>query len=131
MFDRHPDLKVIIGHWGEVVLFYLDHAGFLKSAPNNERPVIDYFRCNFWITGSGTQSDRYLRWTAEVVGVERMMYSTDYPYAFGMGDEFVETSGGRGRSFLEQASSFTPAHKLAIASGNWERFMAPVTDAIR
>ncbi len=131
VFDRHPDLQVIVGHWGEVVLFYLDHVGFLKSGPDNERPVMDYFRRNFWITGSGTQSDRYLRWTAEVIGVERMMYSTDYPYTFGTGDEFVETSGGRGRSFLEQASSFTPTQKLAIASGNWERLMSTVASASR
>jgi predicted TIM-barrel fold metal-dependent hydrolase len=24
VFDRHPDLQVVTGHWGEVVLFYLD-----------------------------------------------------------------------------------------------------------
>ncbi len=130
VFDRHPNLQVIIGHWGEVVLFYLDHTGFFKSGPNNERPLIDYFRKNFWITGSGTQSDRYLRWTAEVIGTERMMYSTDYPYTFATGDEFVETSGGRGRSFLERAS-FTQSQKVAIASGNWQRMMAPVTDAFQ
>lgn len=123
VFDRYPNLQVIIGHWGEVVLFYLDHVGLLKSGPNNERPLIDYFKRNFWITGSGTQSDRYLRWTAEAIGVERMMYSTDYPYTFGTGDQFVETSGGRGRSFLEQAP-FTPAQKLAVASGNWQQLMA-------
>ncbi len=130
VFDRHPKLQVIIGHWGEVVLFYLDHTGFFKSGPKNERPLIDYFRKNFWITGSGTQSDRYMRWTAEVVGTERMMYSTDYPYTFDTGDQFVETSRGLGRSFLDR-SSFTPAQKVAIASGNWQQLIAPVTDAFK
>lgn len=75
------------------------------------------------MTGSVTVSERYLRWTAEVVGTERMMYSTDYPYTFGTrpgGFPFLDTSGGVGRSFLEQAP-FTEEEKAAIGSANWER----------
>jgi hypothetical protein len=41
---------------------------------------------------------------------------------------FIETSKGRGRSFLDN-SSFTLAQKTAIASGNWQRLIAPVTKA--
>ena len=29
VFDRFPDLQVLLGHWGEVVLFYLDRADWL------------------------------------------------------------------------------------------------------
>ena len=56
-----------------------------------------------------------------MVGTERMMYSTDYPYTFGTrpgGFPFLDTSGGVGRSFLTQ-SPFSQEKKLAIASGNW------------
>jgi uncharacterized protein len=128
VFDRHPDLQVIAGHWGEVVLFYLDHTGILGHNAKLERPLIDYFRQNFWITGSGTVSERYLRWTAEVVGTERMMYSTDYPYTFATrpgGFPFLDTSGGVGRSFLEEAP-FSQEEKLAIGSGNWEQLTGHV-----
>ena len=128
VFDRHPDLQVIAGHWGEVVLFYLDHTGIMANQAKLERPLADYFRQNFWVTGSGTVSERYLRWTAEVVGTERMMYSTDYPYTFATspgGYTFLDTSGGVGRSFLEQAP-FTEAEKVAIGSGNWERLTGHV-----
>ena len=123
VFDRHPNLQVIAGHWGEVVLFYIDHTGILAPNAKLERPLADYFRQNFWVTGSGTVSERYMRWTAEVVGTERMMYSTDYPYTFGTspgGYPFLDTSGGVGRSFLEDAP-FTEEEKAAIGSGNWER----------
>ena len=123
VFDRHPELQVIAGHWGEVVLFYLDHTGILAANAKLERPLADYFRQNFWVTGSGTVSERYLRWTAEIVGADRMMYATDYPYTFGTrpgGYPFLDTSGGVGRSFLEQAP-FTEEEKVAIGSGNWER----------
>lgn len=74
---------MIAGHWGEVVLFYLDHVGVLQGMAELPRPLADYFRQNFWVAGSGTVSERYLRWTAEVVGTDRMLYSTDYPYTFG------------------------------------------------
>ncbi|SFW79674.1 amidohydrolase family protein [Amycolatopsis australiensis] len=123
VFDRHPDLQVIAGHWGEVVLFYLDHIGYLRDMARLERPLAGYFRENFWVAGSGTVSERYLRWTAEVVGTGRMLYSTDYPYTFGTrpgGFPYLDTSGGVARSFLENAP-FTEEEKAAIGSGNWER----------
>ncbi|GAA5040220.1 hypothetical protein HNP84_005150 [Thermocatellispora tengchongensis] len=123
VFDRHPELQVIAGHWGEVVLFYLDHAGIMAPAAKLERPLIDYFRQNFWVAGSGTVSERYLRWTAEVVGTDRMLYSTDYPYTYGTrtgGFPFLDTSGGVARTFLEKAP-FTEQEKIAIGSGNWDR----------
>ncbi|HEX8866054.1 MAG TPA: amidohydrolase family protein, partial [Lentzea sp.] len=123
VFDRHPDLQVIAGHWGEVVLFYLDHVGYLREMAQLERPLADYFRENFWVAGSGTVSERYLRWTAEVVGTDRMLYSTDYPYTFGTrpaGFPYLDTSGGVARSFLENAP-FTDEEKIAIGAGNWER----------
>jgi predicted TIM-barrel fold metal-dependent hydrolase len=131
VFDRHPDLQVIAGHWGEVVLFYLDHTGIMAHNAKLERPLADYFRTNFWVAGSGTVSERYLRWTAEVVGTERMLYSTDYPYTFGTrpgGFPFLDTSGGVARSFLEQAP-FTNEEKAAIGSGNWERLTGHVTSS--
>ncbi len=128
VFDRHPDLQIIMGHWGEVVLFYIDHTGIMAHNANLERPLADYFRQNVWVTGSGTVSERYMRWTAEVVGVDRMMYSTDYPYTFATspgGYPFLDTSGGVGRTFLEQAP-FTEEEKAAIGSGNWERLTGHV-----
>ena len=57
-------------------------------------------------------SERYLRWTAEVVGVDRILYATDYP--------FIDTSGGQARSFLEQAP-LSAGEKEAIGSGSGER----------
>jgi predicted TIM-barrel fold metal-dependent hydrolase len=129
VFDRHPELQVIAGHWGEVILFYLDHTGYLEDMAKLRRPLADYFRQNFWVAGSGTVSERYLRWTAEVVGTDRMLYSTDYPYTFGTrpgGFPYLDTSGGVARSFLEKAP-FTDEEKAAIGSGNWERLTGHLT----
>lgn len=131
VFDRHPDLQVIAGHWGEVVLFYLDHVGVLQDMAKLRQPLADYFRRNFWVAGSGTVSDRYLRWTAEVVGTGRMLYSTDYPYTFGTrpgGFPYLDTSGGAARDFLRTAA-LTDAEKAAIGSGNWERLTGHLAPA--
>ena len=79
-----------------------------------DRPLKDYFRQNVWVTGSGLYSERYLRWSAEVVGIDRVMFSTDYP--------FRDTGGGTARTLLEDAP-LTEAEKSAIGSDNWERLM--------
>ncbi|MEJ7665058.1 MAG: amidohydrolase family protein [Hymenobacter sp.] len=126
VFDRHPGLQVIVGHWGELVLFYLDHIASMQATGLHlERPLADYFRQNVWVTGSGVLSERYLRWTAEVVGTDRLMYSTDYPFTYAAPYPPMDTSRGRGRRFLE-AAPFTEAEKVAIGSGNWERLCAGI-----
>lgn len=113
VFDRYPDLQVIVGHWGEVVLFFVERTAMMQEMGLHlDRPFAHYFRQNVWVTGSGLMSERYLRWTAEVVGLDRILYATDYP--------FIDTSGGQARGFLEKASLST-AEKEAIGSGNWER----------
>jgi uncharacterized protein len=111
-FDRHPSLQVIVGHWGEVVLFYLERIAAMQMALKLDRPLQDYFRENVFYTGSGILSQRYLRWTLEVVGVDRVMYSVDYPYS-------PMPSGGA-RQFLEQAD-MSEADREKIAHGNWQR----------
>jgi predicted TIM-barrel fold metal-dependent hydrolase len=58
-----------------------------------------------------------------VIGTDRMLYSTDYPFTYGTrpgGFRFVDTSAGVARSFVEQAP-FTDEEKAAIGSGNWEQ----------
>jgi uncharacterized protein len=114
VFDRHPGLQVVVGHWGEVVLFFLERfeAGIGRTGLHLERSIEDVFRQNVGVTGSGMLSERYLRWTAEVIGVDRILYSTDYPY--------VPTGDGRARAFLESAA-VSEEGRASIASGAWER----------
>lgn len=117
VFDRHPDLQVVTGHWGEVVLFYLDRIDEMQRTAKLERPISEYFRSNVSVTASGVWSQRYLRWAIEVLGVERIMFSTDYPYRF--------TRENGARRFLEQAD-LNQSDKAAIAHGNWERLVAGI-----
>ena len=113
VLDRFPDLQIITGHWGEVMLFYLERIDMLSKAGTKlERSVADYVRQNVSVTPSGIFSQRYLRWAIDVLGIERVMFSTDYPYQF--------AGEGGARRFLEEAAISTDDRE-SIAHGNWER----------
>ncbi len=117
VFDRFPDLQLITGHWGEVVLFYLDRIDSLAGPAKLDRPVSEYFRKHVSVTPSGLWSQRYLRWALEVLGPERILFSSDYPYRF--------TRDGGARRFLEDAN-LSDADTTAIAHGNWERLVSDI-----
>ncbi len=117
VFDRFPDLQVILGHWGEVILFYLDRAEGLAMQAKLPLLFSEYVRRNAYITPGGIYSRRYLRWAVEVVGTERILFATDYPYRPGP-DGGVE-------EFL-QASGLDPADQERIAAGNWDALVTRI-----
>lgn len=112
VFDRFPGLQVIVGHWGEMVAFYLERIDSLNALTALQRPVSDYFRTNVYLAPSGVLSQRYLRWAVEVVGIDRILFSSDYP--------FVMAADGEARRFFED-SSFPEDDQAKIASENWAR----------
>jgi uncharacterized protein len=117
VFDKYPDLQIILGHWGEVVLFYLERLKVLGRVAHLQRPIADYIRQNLYVTPSGMWSQPYLQRTLELVGPERILFSTDYPYQY--------RPGGPGRSFIEEAV-LSPEQKELFAHGNWERLIGSI-----
>lgn len=117
VFDRFPDLQVMLGHWGEVVLFYLERVDGLAMQAQLPLTFSEYARRNAYVTAGGVYSQRYLRWAVEVLGVERIMFATDYPYRPG--------PDGGVHHFLE-ATGLDPAAQEQIASGNWEALVAGI-----
>jgi predicted TIM-barrel fold metal-dependent hydrolase len=79
-FDRHPTLQVVLGHWGEVLLFWLDRANSLSRIAGLERSVADYIRTNFFITSSGMLNPALLQHALSVTSIDRLIFSTDYPF---------------------------------------------------
>jgi uncharacterized protein len=117
LFDRFPDLQVILGHWGEVVLFYLDRVAVLDGLTHLQRPFEEYFGSNVFITPGGISSHKYLRWSLETVGSERLMYASDYP--------FNREHDGSVPRFLDTAP-INDADRESIAFGNWEKLVAGI-----
>jgi uncharacterized protein len=113
VFDKFPKLQIIVGHMGETLPFMTQRLDVMPTAMTKlERPISAYLRENLHYTFSGfnftpTFFDLFLQ-----VGVERIMFSADHPYA----------SMSQARAFLEQLP-ISPANKHQIAHGNAERLL--------
>lgn len=112
--DRYPDLQFILGHWGEMVPWFLDRLdeALPQRATGLDRTIGDYVRQNVYYTPSGMFTTPHLRFCTDVLGTDRMIYSVDYP--------FVGNAGAR--SFLENCDLPADA-KLDIAHRNAERLL--------
>ena len=93
LFDRLPTLQLIIGHMGEGLPYALARSSGILShaAPHLRQPVADYFQSNIHCTTSGYFTLPPLRCALEVVGIDRLLFSVDYPYS----------PNTRGRAFLD------------------------------
>jgi predicted TIM-barrel fold metal-dependent hydrolase len=81
VLDAHPRLKFIIGHFGEGLPFLLwrINMGFARdgNAPSWFR---DAFCEHFWVTTSGFFSDPALLHAIQEIGIDRILFSVDYPF---------------------------------------------------
>jgi uncharacterized protein len=114
VFDRFPELQVIIGHMGENIPFSLARADERLSpvATHLKRRVGEYFQQNFHITTSGYFTDPPLLCALMVLGADRIMFSVDYPFS----------DNAAGRAFLDRAP-ISAADREKIAHGNAERLL--------
>jgi predicted TIM-barrel fold metal-dependent hydrolase len=112
VFDHFPKLQIILGHWGEVILFYTERLASLNRAAKLQKPFIDYVRQNLYVTASGMFSQAYLQRSVEIIGTDRILFSADYPYQYRPGRD--------ARNFLE-ATELSEADKEKFAFANWER----------
>ncbi|HET9977622.1 MAG TPA: amidohydrolase family protein, partial [Burkholderiaceae bacterium] len=92
VFDRFPKLQIVIGHMGEALPFWAYRLDYMHRAtvaskrypsvqPLKRKPS-DYLRENFAITNSGVAWEKAIRFTQDVVGVDRVLYAMDYPYQY-------------------------------------------------
>ena len=83
VFDRFPKLKIIIGHMGENLPFSIARAEsvFGRAASNLKRPISEYFREHFYLTTSGYFTHPPFLCMLQIVGVDRILFSVDYPFS--------------------------------------------------
>jgi uncharacterized protein len=98
-FDRHPDLQIVLGHWGEMLLFSLDRIDSLSNvATHLERRVAEYFQTNVHVATSGMLTPRLLSHALDFTSVDRILLSGDYPFHqldAGAIADFLGTLAGR------------------------------------
>ena len=114
VFDRLPNLQIIIGHMGEMIPFMLARINdrLTPAAKYLQRTVPEYFLQNFHITTSGFFTDPPLLLTMQIMGADRIIFSVDYPYS----------TNEQGRAFLDNAA-ISPADKEKISHLNVERLL--------
>ena len=91
--DRHRRLKLIIGHMGEMLPMMLDRADkvFALDIDHLQRPVSRTILDQVWITTSGIFNEPPFLAALLTFGIDRIMFSVDYPYAEdALGREFLE-----------------------------------------
>ncbi|GGL22708.1 amidohydrolase family protein [Nocardia jinanensis] len=113
VFDRFPDLQLVVGHMGEGLSFMMPRFEQVMSrVVQLQRPVGEYFRTNLHYTFAA------FNWTPTFlnlllqVGVERILFATDHPYGS------META----RAFLDRLP-VAPADRERIAQHNAERLL--------
>jgi predicted TIM-barrel fold metal-dependent hydrolase len=107
--DRHPRLKLIIGHMGEmlpVMLVRIDEVSALDT-DHLTRPVSRAILDQVWLTTSGIFSSPPFIAALLAFGIDRIMFSVDYPYS----------SNAKGRAFLRELP-LSPADMAKLTHAN-------------
>ncbi|HYD07635.1 MAG TPA: amidohydrolase family protein [Reyranella sp.] len=86
-FDRFPRLKIVLGHMGEGLPFWLQRLDnrykaqvAVGASDKLARLPSEYFLDNFVITTAGVTFMPALRLSLDVLGSERILFAADYPY---------------------------------------------------
>jgi len=81
VFDSYPRLKIILGHLGEGLPFLLWRINMaLSRGADKPSTFRDTFCEHFWITTSGNFSTPALMCCIMEMGVDRILFSVDYPF---------------------------------------------------
>lgn len=80
VLDRHPELQLVLGHWGELLLFWHQRANGLARVARLDRSITEYLQQNVWITASGMLDPAMLHHALAVTTPDRILFSTDYPF---------------------------------------------------
>jgi predicted TIM-barrel fold metal-dependent hydrolase len=113
IFTQFPRLKIILGHLGEGLPFSLWRIDLaFARAGNKSIPFRELFREHFWLTTSGNFSTSALLCSVMEMGVDRIMFSVDYPF---VGNQ-------PGPAWMDQVPLSTE-DRVKILSGNAARLL--------
>ncbi len=88
VFDDYPRLKIVLGHMGEGLPFWLPRIdkkmalfqSIKAPARTLRKKPSEYFRENFYITTSGMNYEHPLALAHKVMGPDRILFAVDYPF---------------------------------------------------
>jgi predicted TIM-barrel fold metal-dependent hydrolase len=83
VFDRVPELTVVLGHLGELLPFAirrLEQRLSRRADVDLARPAAEYLQDNFYLTTSGNYHTPSLIGILLELGADRLMFAADYPF---------------------------------------------------
>lgn len=117
LFDELPTLKIIVGHFGEMLPFILERVEKLSVRwGKRQRPWRQVWDENIWITTSGVWSLAPMGCILKNTRVDRIMYSVDYPFE-------RNENGLRWIRELQESGLVTPDELSMIAYRNAEQLL--------
>ena len=113
--DRFPKLRIILGHMGEALPFWLWRLDFMaapgsRAGLRNELSPSEYFRRNFALTTSGVEDHDVLQLAIQKIGWENVLWAVDWPFQ----------PNQPAVAFMDHAP-LSASERQAIYSGNAER----------
>ena len=116
VFDEFPGASLTLGHLGELLPFQLARldSRYAHVEPEDRTRQLPsfYLRNNVYVTTSGVMSHAALLGATHAVGIDRVLFSIDYPFE----------SSAEAVEFLRTAP-YSPADLERIAHGNAERVL--------
>jgi predicted TIM-barrel fold metal-dependent hydrolase len=113
LFDEFPKLKIIVGHLGETMPYLMWRTNYLVAERMKmPRDFAAYYREHFWLTTSGSFSDPALTCAIAEMGVERILFSVDWPFM----------PNGPGRRWLD-AAPVNEQDRALIFGGNARKLL--------
>jgi len=81
VFDKHPKLKIVLGHFGETLPFLVWRIDSSLKRPG-QKPLSfrDIFCGNFYVTTSGFFSNPALLCCVMEMGVDHILFAVDWPF---------------------------------------------------
>ena len=115
VFDRFPQLKIVIGHGGEGLPFMMYRIDYMYLNARFKRPKTQlkpsgYLRRNVFVTSSGLAYAPSITFAQRELGMDRVLYAMDYPYQYDI-DEV----------HYSDAFPISPAEKKMFFQSNAER----------
>ncbi len=113
VLETHPKLQIILGHFGETLPFLLWRINQALSRPGQDSLNFRQLFCrNFHVTTSGNFSTPALICTMLELGIDRIMFSVDYPYVLNRD----------GMNWIKQLQ-LSPDDKAKLVGGNAKRLL--------
>lgn len=81
LFDVHPTLQIMLGHLGETIPFLMQRIDEALSRDTPMKNFREVFNAHFFVTTSGFFSDSAIACCIAELGIDRVMFSVDAPYA--------------------------------------------------